>query len=84
MELTEEQSIFARSHRYDMDNTNTPSTIGDFKIGDSVTPSSPKNHAYGETLIISEIWEIGRGGKDGRVITGRYSFLPQQLVLVIE
>ena len=54
-------------------------TIETFKINDLVTPIEPKNHAWGEILEVSEIWEIGKGGKDGRVIAGGFSFLPQQL-----
>jgi hypothetical protein len=50
-----------------------------FKPTDLVTPISPKNHAYGEILLVSEIWSIGKGGKDGRVIAGGFSFLPTQL-----
>jgi hypothetical protein len=62
-----------------MDIIETPLKINDFKIGDLVTPWCVKNHAYGKTLIVSEIWEIGRGGKDGRVIANGFSFMPQQL-----
>ena len=57
--------------------------IDDFKIGDFVTPISTKNHAYGEILLISDIWPIGKGGKDGRVIAEQFSFLPQQLERVV-
>ena len=53
--------------------------LNQFKIGQTVTPVSEKNHAYGESLVISKIWPIGKGGVNGRIIAGGFSFLPTQL-----
>lgn len=54
--------------------------ITDFKLGDKVTPISKKNHAYGKVLTVTDIWPIGKGGIDGRVIADNYSFMPNQLI----
>ncbi|MCU9611723.1 hypothetical protein OEK97_27810 [Escherichia coli] len=56
--------------------------ITDFKLTDKVTPISEKNHAYGKVLTVNDIWPIGRGGVDGRVIADGFSFMPEQLKIV--